>query len=595
MTEAAVPFEQLLAHREWGRELARRLVLDDARADDLAQETWLAALRTQVRGETPRAWLATVLRRGAGRMRRTDARRVRRETVAVERRGVAESPADTLARAEAHEDVVRAVMALEDPYKTAVLLRFFDDLPPREIARRMGAPVESVRSYVRTGLERMRTQLEGRHGGAWRAALAPLVLSKKSAGAAIGVHAAMGAIVMGTKIVAAAVVVAAVGAYVGWSLGTARADEALAAASRRADVATADARRAADEAADLRGRLEQSAAAARALEQHVRELTAERDARPSTAESATAAATTAPAPAVSKSPRFAFAQYEILDAIDWSAVAKVLADAIPAADEFGAAVAKGDKAAGMKAMTRLQATQMPLMTLMDPLEGQLPGTGPMGAFTGPAFLVNAVAATLAATGNPLTADQSQALERIGKDFVAEEERRLASYTETTFQLRREIDEGDLRRRLVDAIRAALAPQQRAALWPDGVRDRGGLDILSDGCLLGAICRPILWTDLDDLADRTTTAVLKQMDLGDERRAAVRAIVAAWAKSLPASALEATDDPARPSDLSTPLMRDGMRWTLQLYERVVVDLALDGDAAKTARGAQAGYMFLRMTK
>jgi len=39
-----VPLDQLLAHREWVRRMARALVGDENLADDLEQDVWMDAL-----------------------------------------------------------------------------------------------------------------------------------------------------------------------------------------------------------------------------------------------------------------------------------------------------------------------------------------------------------------------------------------------------------------------------------------------------------------------------------------------------------------------------------------------------------------------
>jgi DNA-directed RNA polymerase specialized sigma24 family protein len=69
--EESPGIERLLHHSEWLAALARRLVRDGASADDLVQETWLAALRhPPAAGRSVRAWLTTVARRlarGQGR------------------------------------------------------------------------------------------------------------------------------------------------------------------------------------------------------------------------------------------------------------------------------------------------------------------------------------------------------------------------------------------------------------------------------------------------------------------------------------------------------------------------------------------------
>jgi DNA-directed RNA polymerase specialized sigma24 family protein len=65
----------LLEHSEWVRRLARELVQDPHVADDLAQETLMAAVESPPRRlSNPRAWLATVLRNRATSRYRGEAR-----------------------------------------------------------------------------------------------------------------------------------------------------------------------------------------------------------------------------------------------------------------------------------------------------------------------------------------------------------------------------------------------------------------------------------------------------------------------------------------------------------------------------------------
>ena len=80
--EGPVPFqpESLLEHSTWVHALARRLVRDDDAADDLTQETLLAALTAPPpEASGLRAWLAAVTRNRARSRYRSDNRRERRE------------------------------------------------------------------------------------------------------------------------------------------------------------------------------------------------------------------------------------------------------------------------------------------------------------------------------------------------------------------------------------------------------------------------------------------------------------------------------------------------------------------------------------
>src|SRR5204863_5302151 len=90
--------ERLLEHDRFVRGMARHLVRDAHRAEDLAQETFLAALVRPPRGAvTLRAWLCAVLRRVAGRGARGERREHLRQA-AVARAEAVPSSAEIVAR-----------------------------------------------------------------------------------------------------------------------------------------------------------------------------------------------------------------------------------------------------------------------------------------------------------------------------------------------------------------------------------------------------------------------------------------------------------------------------------------------------------------
>ncbi|MFO0931826.1 MAG: sigma-70 family RNA polymerase sigma factor [Planctomycetota bacterium] len=193
--------DALAAHAAAIRRLARSLVADDATADDVAQETMRVGLEHPPRaGFPPFAWLAGIARNVARGLRRTDRRRLARETAAA-RTDHAPATADAVARLEVRRRVVDAVLALAEPYRATIALRFFDGLPPRVIARRHGVPVETVRTRCKRGLELLRIELDRRHGGdrrAWMLAVAPLALG--GAGLGSGLAAGLASLVGGSLV-----------------------------------------------------------------------------------------------------------------------------------------------------------------------------------------------------------------------------------------------------------------------------------------------------------------------------------------------------------------------------------------------------------
>ncbi len=221
----AVPLAKLLEHRAWVRRLAGSFVRDEASVDDLEQETWLAALRRPPRREGAlRGWLSRVVRgrasnalRAAGRRRVYEERGARPEPV--------RSAGAVVAEAEIHKRLVVAVLELGEPYRTTVLMRYFDGVPPREIGRGMDVPVETVRTRLRRALASLRDGLSG--GGSdpgWLAALAPLGVLPEPAGVgggavgALGTGIAGGTIMTGKTTILAAATLALGAGYLGAQL-----------------------------------------------------------------------------------------------------------------------------------------------------------------------------------------------------------------------------------------------------------------------------------------------------------------------------------------------------------------------------------------
>ncbi|MFQ5843868.1 MAG: sigma-70 family RNA polymerase sigma factor [Planctomycetota bacterium] len=206
--------EVLLEHATFLRALARSLVLDPARADDVVQQTLLTALERPPRhGGNLRSWLGKVARNLAFKTRRTEQRRQRREERAARPEGIA-SPEEVASRLELQRRVAEAVHALKEPYRSTLVHRFFDDLSPDEIARGTDTPVETVRTRLRRGLDQIRARLDAGHGGdrrAWCLGLVPLITRGRAQAAAASAGAGttflLGATLMSAKTIAAALVV----------------------------------------------------------------------------------------------------------------------------------------------------------------------------------------------------------------------------------------------------------------------------------------------------------------------------------------------------------------------------------------------------
>jgi RNA polymerase sigma-70 factor (ECF subfamily) len=141
--------------------LVRRLTGDPHLADDAAQETWLAALQHAAAPALfeglGRGWLCTVARNCVLQALRGRQRRQRREQAVA--RGLCSDGVDVDTDTELRERLLAAVLSLPEAYRTVVHERFFEDRMPTQIADALGLPIETVRTRLRRGLERLRAAI----------------------------------------------------------------------------------------------------------------------------------------------------------------------------------------------------------------------------------------------------------------------------------------------------------------------------------------------------------------------------------------------------------------------------------------------------
>lgn len=164
--------EALLKHGRFVKALARELARDEDEADELVARTFAAALEQRpTTGPGLRVWLRRVVGRLSARSRRDETRRRRRENEASTREATS-ATIDVAARIELEQQIATAFANLEEPYRTVLFFRYFDDLAPRVIAERMHTPIETVRTRMKRGLTRLRTALDAQHRqrrDGWRA------------------------------------------------------------------------------------------------------------------------------------------------------------------------------------------------------------------------------------------------------------------------------------------------------------------------------------------------------------------------------------------------------------------------------------------
>jgi RNA polymerase sigma factor (sigma-70 family) len=156
---------ELLSHASWLQALARSLVSDPATADDLVQDTWVAALQRPPReGGNLRGWLSRVLKNVAFQRSRSEGRRARRERD-VEGPAPLLTPEELAVKLDTQRRLAALVAELDEPYRSTLLLRYYEGVEASQIARRTGVPAGTVRWRVSEALERLRKRLDAAHDG----------------------------------------------------------------------------------------------------------------------------------------------------------------------------------------------------------------------------------------------------------------------------------------------------------------------------------------------------------------------------------------------------------------------------------------------
>ena len=170
-----IDIHELLEQREWLQRLACRLLGVGPDADDLTQETLARALAAPAPRAFSRAWLARIARNLFAERRRSEAGRRSREEVAA--RPEATGDSDAVDRADLQRVLLEAVLRLEEPSRTAVILRYLEGQSYEDIALRQKASVPAIRKRVSRAIELLKIELDEHSGGRreWGVVLLPIL------------------------------------------------------------------------------------------------------------------------------------------------------------------------------------------------------------------------------------------------------------------------------------------------------------------------------------------------------------------------------------------------------------------------------------
>ena len=141
-----------------------RILNSREEAEDILQETFLQVWRraadfNELRGK-PFTWLVTLARsRAIDRLRSLSARERVAQASAADPAEAISDAADDASRSEQRGIVVRALKQLPEEQKTTLLLAYFEGLTQSEIATKLGAPLGTVKTRMRSGMMKLRELL----------------------------------------------------------------------------------------------------------------------------------------------------------------------------------------------------------------------------------------------------------------------------------------------------------------------------------------------------------------------------------------------------------------------------------------------------
>ena len=561
--------ETMLQHAGWIRSIARALLRDDSRAEDVVQQTWLAALERPLRDPAAiRAWLSRVVRNLSLRARRSEERLRRREMAAARPEAQPGAPSDLLERAELSRIILDGVLSLDEPYRSTLLLRYYEDRDPARIAEMQGVPVATVRTRIHRALERLRSILDRAHGGAraaWVGALLPLAgldlpdaaaalatgavgapsaapsavssagssaFSSAAAGSSMtsttavgGTALTLGGIVMAQKSILMAGFACALALAAGFGIGkvttSGKYERMLSDGEllRREDYEQAcrDRNAARERLAAAEEALRKSGADADGLRAQVAKLKSEDDLRKA-AEARVAAA------AKGKRPPVSFGKYGELEGLasaDWKEIGaaarkmnELLLELIETVEKGGSVTPDLQK--------RIRDENNKLVGLAAGLMGKIPTHSPVnGEYSHPVCLSNMIAALLETSGQPLTEEQKAEIARLGAEYEGAYDEAQKEYGDGTPLLRKFLDELELKAKFRQAADELLTDDQRGLVGNPAIRDRMQVDILSPFTMAILMANASTYDSADAMRNDYARSIAEQWGLSEEQRTALQ--------------------------------------------------------------------------
>jgi hypothetical protein len=252
------------------------------------------------------------------------------------------------------------------------------------------------------------------------------------------------------------------------------------------------------------------------------------------------------------------------------------------------AIRKGEKP-NIKELGRISQLNGALVKAAAEVDEKLPGDGVNGAYTHPAFMANAMAATLEAAGLPLSPAQAESLGKLAREFSDRENARLQGYDEKSYAMQKILDEAELKDRFFEQAFALFTAEQREVVSPAATRGVMGIDLFSSGLMLQMHAQPVPAKDMDGYLGPVESVLVHRAEFPEDRRADLKAAIKVWSADLPAEWFAQESEPL----FRVALVEEVGRRMVTLLRKVGEEMSVPEACAKKVH--EAAVVLLPMIK
>lgn len=271
---------------------------------------------------------------------------------------------------------------------------------------------------------------------------------------------------------------------------------------------------------------------------------------------------------------------------DWKELGGALQAMTPQMEPLARAIREG-RQPDAEAMKKIGAQNMKLVKLAVALQGKVPThvDSVNGEYTHPVSIANLLAAQLAAAGNPLSDAQKKRLSELGEDYEKRWKVINDAYTPETMQLRKIMDEAELKQWFTEQMWLVTTPEQKALVVSPQTEGYLGIDLYSPALMFQGVARPLQANSRDTLKGHMKDWIAQQFGVARDALDGAEYAFDDWLTTL-------NPEPKSASEASfvhiSELLKFG-RAQLALLTNLLTTVLSDPEVAKNVRGSSVLIM------